>query len=692
MHLLAIYRSARLIYFQAVALAFELFCATGRAQTNLPTLTTAREVHQLTREQAALGYPVHVRGVATFVSEPLEQLFIQDQTSGIFVEIRGDYGFRLATGQVLEVEGVTAPGGFAPDIEPRHIKHVGEAALPDPAKVSFDQMAAGQEDCNRVEFRGVVRCARTEPAVWAGLDVVGGGGRVIVAIDKPDAQRCKELTDAEVAVRGVCIAHFNRQGQLIQVAIQAPGMEDISVTKPPPADPFACPLRKCSHLLQYAPSGEHGHRVKVSGVVTFQQPGTNIFLADDTQGVYAQTTQSTPVQPGDVVEVLGFPASGKYVSPVLEDAEFRKVGAAAHLNPVRIDAENGTRDTNHAALVQVEATVLNHVQRLHNQALQLRSGPTVFDAQLDMAPGRGRSLAGIPDGSRVLLTGICLVPADLRAAGLGANNFSLLLRSPADILLLERPSWWTVRHALWMLAGTLAVVFASLAWVAVLQNRVRAQTKIISQTVQRQAALEERSRIARDLHDELGSSLTQITLLSDRQAAEAASPALSENARKISGTAREMAQALDEIVWAVNPQHDTLEGLFEYLAQTADEFLEDTAIRCRVTTPPSHPSGTVPAEVRHQLFLAFKEALNNAVRHAHASEIQISMAAEPNRFQISIADNGIGFDASHPRPGGAGLKNLRQRLESIGGKLELISANGQGTTIKMTIPLPTFVG
>jgi len=670
----------------SLMLAFSMPLAARPAETNLPLLTTAREIHQLTIEQAALRHPVRLRGVVTFVNETREQLFVQDDTEGIFVEIKGDYGFRLVIGQLLEIEGVSAPGGFAPDIEPKRITLLGEAPLPEPHKVTFDQLAAGQEDCNQIEFKGIVRSVRPEPLIWAGLNLAAGGGRIMVAITKPDPEACQRLIDAEVTVRGVCFARFNSKEQFIQAVIQAPGMAAISVTKPTPTDPFAVPLRKISHLLHYAPREEHGHRVKVQGVVTYQQPGRSLFIADETQGLYVQTSQATRVQPGDRVQVLGFPASGDYASPVLQDAVFRKLGDGAPIRAVEISPENAWRDTNHAGLVQLEAFVLNWVEVLGEQILELRSGKVVFDAHLDAVPGQHDPLAFIPEGSRVRVTGICLVPANFSALAPRPHAFSLRLRSASEVKLLERASWWTVRHSVWVLAATLAVICASLAWVVVLGNRVRAQTSIIRQKAQREAALEERTRIARDLHDELGASLTQISLLTDRSEAEGPAE-LPSNLRKIATTAREMAQSLDEIVWAVNPQHDTLEGLVEYLSQSADEFLEDTPIHSRLKLPATLPHCTVPAEVRHQLFLAFKEALNNAVRHAAASEIQIEIAAERGRLEILITDNGAGFDPASPDAGRNGLKNMRQRLAAIGGQFELASQPGQGTRVKLTIPL-----
>src|SRR5262249_37371004 len=155
-----------------------------------------------------------------------------------------------------------------------------------------------------------------------------------------------------------------------------------------------------------------GHRLKVEGAVTLQQPGESLFIADETQGLYIQTAQTIPLQLGDRVEVLGFPGSGQYVAPILEDAVFRKVGSGSGLRPMRISAQDGSRDTNHAALVQIEAVVLNHVERRGAELLELQAGTIVLDAELRASTGQHPSLASIPDGSRVSVTGICLVPED----------------------------------------------------------------------------------------------------------------------------------------------------------------------------------------------------------------------------------------------------------------------------------------
>jgi signal transduction histidine kinase len=392
------------------------------------------------------------------------------------------------------------------------------------------------------------------------------------------------------------------------------------------------------------------------------------------------------VSPGEKVEVVGFPLAGEYVSPVLEEAVFRTVGRGQPVAPIKQTAEACRLSRNDATLVEVEATLLNRVPRDRDQVLELQAGQFIFQAEVHGAAGRNNPLAAIPNHSRVRLTGVCLVRPDQDGQHGPTASFRLLIGSAEDVLLLAQPSWWTAEHTLWVLAATVAVFLASLAWVAVLRRQVTAQTEVIRHQVTREASLEERTRIARDLHDDLGASLTQITLLSDRSEMEPPAE-LQANVRKISATAREMAQSLDAIVWAVNPKHDTLEGLVEYLCQYADDFLEEAPIRCHLKLPHSLPACTVLAEVRHQLFLAFAEALNNAVRHSRASELRIEMAVEPGEFRIQIIDNGAGFDPDRARAGGNGLKNMGERLESIGGRFILASQPQQGTRIDMLIPL-----
>ncbi len=213
--------------------------------------------------------------------------------------------------------------------------------------------------------------------------------------------------------------------------------------------------------------------------------------------------------------------------------------------------------------------------------------------------------------------------------------------------------------------------------------------------LEQQRALErERARIARDIHDDLGTSLTQVALLSQsvRGAVAPGSPA-AEELEQINRTSQEMTRTLDEIVWAVDPAHDSLDSIANYLGRFAQDFLSTAGISCRLDLPVQLPAKPIAAEVRHNLFLAFKEALNNVVRHSGAREVNITLRVEARRFVLSVGDDGHGFDPAAPPAGtpprqGHGLANLRTRLQQIGGAVEIASQPGRGAMVQLLVPLP----
>src|SRR6185369_15178781 len=206
--------------------------------------------------------------------------------------------------------------------------------------------------------------------------------------------------------------------------------------------------------------------------------------------------------------------------------------------------------------------------------------------------------------------------------------------------------------------------------------------------LERQAALDkERARIARDIHDDLGGTLTQVSLLSGLALRDWKSPDKSfEHVQLISTTARQVIKSLDEIVWAVNPRNDTLPELINYISQFAVDYLRTANIRCRVKALEHPPRRAVSSETRHSLFLAVKEALTNVVRHAHATEVLLRISATADSVSIAIEDNGTGFER-HPNGAGAdGLQNMRQRMEEIGGEFHVESMPGSGTRVSLTYP------
>jgi signal transduction histidine kinase len=206
--------------------------------------------------------------------------------------------------------------------------------------------------------------------------------------------------------------------------------------------------------------------------------------------------------------------------------------------------------------------------------------------------------------------------------------------------------------------------------------------------LEQQHALErERARIAKDIHDEVGASLTQIAFLTQRVDGARQEPQEVERwNERIGTTVRRTIQSLDEIVWAVSPKHDTLESLANYLSRFAQDHLELAGIRCVLDVLTVLPPLALNAEVRHNLLLASREALQNAVSHGAATEVRVGLELKDDTLEIRISDNGRGFDPQTAGDGGNGLLNMRKRLEEIGGKLEITSPPDKGTSVKFSVP------
>ncbi|HEX5222922.1 MAG TPA: two-component regulator propeller domain-containing protein, partial [Verrucomicrobiae bacterium] len=232
------------------------------------------------------------------------------------------------------------------------------------------------------------------------------------------------------------------------------------------------------------------------------------------------------------------------------------------------------------------------------------------------------------------------------------------------------------------------------------ESRRRLRLKL--ERIARERELErERARIAQDIHDDLGASLTRIGMLSESATEDLQDPPrAAASLNQIYSTARDLTRAMDEIVWAVNPRHDTLDSLTNYITRFAHDFLSAAHIRCRLDAPMQVADLTVRSEIRHNLFLAFKETLNNVAKHSKATEARISIDLAQHGFRLAVADNGCGFDPActpvRPANGrmvsGYGIAGIRTRLEQIGGNVSITSQPGKGTQVELFIPLPAIGG
>lgn len=245
------------------------------------------------------------------------------------------------------------------------------------------------------------------------------------------------------------------------------------------------------------------------------------------------------------------------------------------------------------------------------------------------------------------------------------------------------PFFW---QTWWFRLGTFLIFTAAVVAIVlyVSHRRLRLRLALLEQ---QDVLNKERMRIAKDLHDDLGTRLTKVVLLSGlAQRDQTAPQKLGEHLRKLSAAAHQVIGSLDETVWAVNPRNDTLPHLVNYIGRFAVEFLKTAGIQCAVDLPECPPNWVVPAAVRHNLFLSVKEALNNVVRHANARAVDLRISATEEYLEVSIQDNGCGFGQTPDADGADGLRNMRQRIEEIGGQFKLDSRPASGTRIVFTCP------
>ena len=199
----------------------------------------------------------------------------------------------------------------------------------------------------------------------------------------------------------------------------------------------------------------------------------------------------------------------------------------------------------------------------------------------------------------------------------------------------------------------------------------------------------ERLRISRDMHDDIGSILTQVSQLSDLgQSDPVTTGATQKQFERIGQQARVAVQSLDEIVWATNPKNDNLPQFVEYVCRFADECFENSPIRCWQDVPTSLPNLPLRTDLRHDVFLAIKEAFTNVRKHSHATEIWLRLELRGDEVWISVKDNGCGYHPEKIAPGGNGLENMKTRLAECGGRVAFFSTPLHGTEIKFIFPLP----
>jgi signal transduction histidine kinase len=673
-------------------------------------VTQIAQLRQMSLDEWRRATTVTIRGVVT----SLLGVFLQDDTAGIQVVVRpADSGKLVELGEYVEVTGQMSVSDAATRfISADKVVFLGRGRLPRPQQPPWSQLANGQMDSVWVQLEGVVRATD-----GAHLLLNCDGRQVTASLASAANPVVNRLVDASVRMNGVAVAALDDLGRMRGVHLLIPSLEFLQ-TEREPAEPFSQPRMPIQSLLRVGGAGAFPHRVRVEGVLTLVD-GQRLFLQDDTGAAMAIFKQealldsqfgssrwsfwrtpstpsagakSLPFSPGDRVEVVGFQDAHGY-SPVLTEVLARKTGGPGKVELQQITTNSFSDWRLDSCLVKLTGVLLGQQLLGEQRVLELRSQGRTLQAFLPVDARAGESLQ---PGATLQVSGIWQMdPVPYAELGRRVGAVRILTRSPADVVVLARPSWWTVQRALALVSGLSFVLVAAFIWISQLRRKVEERSAQLSKEIhlreqtERQRALEEeRTRIARDLHDDLGAALTQIRFLSAVESRDQAVPEETRaQLRQVSDKSNQLVTSLDEIVWAINPANDSVPNLAQYLCHVAEEFFRPTPVRCRMEVDESLPTIALTSEVRHNLYLAVREAMNNIAKHSQATEVWLRIQKHDHNLAIVVEDNGRGFAETARAEAGEGLRNMRQRVAKAGGRFEHESRPGQGTSCRIMLPL-----
>lgn len=657
-------------------------------------LTSAQQVRLLGTEEARRGHPVKLRGVVTFCDPTAYLAFVQDRSAGIFVIVNVPTApvRPLRAGSRVEVSGITSVGSFSPLIAgpcetTATVDVLGEEPFPEPQPLGDDAFSRIAQHCQWVEVCGLIRSGSVEDGrTILGLQVPQG--RLVASL--PFGVRLTtdpaQLVGARARVRGVFSVRANYKMQSAGLEVLVPTPQMISVDGVGGADPFSLAISSVGDLLRFNLNPD-GNRVRVCGTVTFQKAGEGFFVSDPSGGAWVQSRQRDSLWPGDRVDVVGFPGIGEGYA-VLEDSVFHRTGSGAKPAAVSLKAADVLAQRRHAELVEITADLVEHLRGVGEDILILRDGYTTFHARLD-AKSPVSEWKSLQPGGRYRVTGVSLLrPGETGAWTDMPGVFKMVLRSAEDVRLMAPASGVTLRNALWLLSGCLALLAVATGWALLLRRQVRRQTGVIGRQLREQTLLDERARIARELHDSLGQDMAGITIQLDAAAAR-----LEEDPAKALGylhTARSMLRH------AQGEARRSVWSLRAYELEAHDLPAALRSLLLPLIPPHGRPeiqivvSGAVrrlPDIWENHLLRIAQEAVTNAVRHASAKRVQVALQYAETGLVIEVSDDGAGFEKEQGAalPGRFGLLGMRERAGKMNGRLEIDTCPGAGTIVRVEV-------
>jgi signal transduction histidine kinase len=683
-----------------------LLSAQSTADDHFPPFVKAIDIRSMTPAEADENREVRLRGTVIF-ADANNAVFLQDETAGTLFWLEKKQPAPLP-GDVVEVHGTTRSGLYVPGIAHTRYRVLSRGPMPAPIEATYEDLLSGRYHYQWVSIEGIIRSIHTavtsdpNPASPPSSDDGGGDtnantittgnaakqrtsmrvamGSRIVEIRLNEPPQNPDLIDSTVRITGLASGAINDRRQLLLPYLWPHSSSGIEILEPAP-DPDQLPTLPATDLLTFRPSGRGtGHRVRMRGEILASFPDGRVFLRDDNSSFAASLTTNALLHPGEHIELLGFPELERF-SASLADAQLVTRTPGPPPEPVATNVGELMRGTFDNDLVTITATVGETYRNEFGPVLLLQTSERTLRAQLpssDPIP---------PLGSHIQITGICQVESSKPVAYQSRpQTLSIHPRSPADILILQTPPWWTTTRLTVALIGFAIATLLSALWILLLRRQVETQTAALRDQIELQAMLEERQRIAREFHDTLEQDLTGLSL--QLGAAASAPPAHTTNllatarhlVTRIQIETRNLLSDLRTPADQTLPLADILKNLAEARSNENGPTIE---VQCDENLP------VLPPRTLHHLRMMAQESLANALRHAQATLIQITLARQSGHLLLTVRDNGKGFDPSETweKPGHYGCMGIRERARKLGAEVRWRSQPDHGTTVEITFPM-----
>lgn len=643
-------------------------------------LDSVDAVRRLTLEEVTQGLPVSLRGTVTFSSPRFATLFVDDGVRGIFVEqAASQEESGPKAGDRVEITGVTGAGLFAPVIKASAVVLIASGPLPPGRRVSGEELSRPDQDCNWIEVDAEVKEV-TQSGTNLRLECQADSYHFLAEVPaKLTPENVPwDLAESRVRIRGVAATIFNSGRQMTRRLVRLNSLDDVTILRPGRDSAKQAREVTIDRLLRIDGPGP-SDLVRISGIVNLALPGRGFYLRTEEGGIWVQTAQPVAAESGTLIEVEGWPRAGE-IKPFIRARRATVVGAGISTGPVHLAARDALHSKHDSELVAVDAELIDVIRTAEGMTLELRDTSIVFRAVLPM--GVMELPPGMTPGSRVRVTGIAeILPANSLVPLLQDSKLVLRLRSSSDLVLLNRPPWWTIRRVV----GVAAAIIAGLLSIY-LRARIRRRRERETQRREFEAVLAERGRFAREIHDSLAQGLTSISLQ-----LECVREDLSRDPERAMGhveTARSLVRdSLREArrtIWNLRPLALGEADLASALMSYASDLTRDGKVACS-----QEIEGTprpLPAEHENALLRIGQESLTNAIRHADARRIGMRLRFGDDWVTLVVRDDGRGFDVSGRSGKGYGLSGMRERVAALGGSLSIDSKPGEGTEVSATLP------